>query len=195
MHPHTIMLLDKYDDKELLSLLLKGSEDAFTAIYNRYWRKLIGLAFRHTKDRFLSEEIVQEVFLSLWRRKDTLQIDSMPAYLATAVKFSIFKHIYGEKRRSEILDGISLQSSIESIEEKIDAKFLQDYVNGVVESLPEKCRYVYLQSRNQGLTIREIARQMSIAEKTAEAHLTKALKFIRINLKEFIVLLILTKIR
>lgn len=195
MHPLVFMLLNKFDDNEILSLLLKGSEDAFTIIYNRYWRRLIGLAYSHTKDKFVAEEIVQEIFLSLWQRKDKIHITSLSAYLATAVKFAVFKHIYSQKRRGEILDQIPLQSSLEWIEEKIDAKFLQEYINGIVEILPEKCRYVYLQSRTKGLTIPEIARQMSIAEKTAEAHLTKALKFIRINLKEMLILIFVIKYR
>jgi RNA polymerase sigma-70 factor (family 1) len=189
------MLLKEFDDNELLSLLHKGSEDAFTSIYNLYWRRLIGLAYSHTKDKFVAEEIVQEVFLSLWQRKDKIQITSLSAYLATAVKFAVFKHIYSIKRRSEILDQLPLQSSLEWIEEKIDAKFLQEYINGIVEILPEKCRHVYLQSRTQDLTIPEIARQMSIAEKTAEAHLTKALKFIRMNLKEMLILVFVIKYR
>jgi RNA polymerase sigma-70 factor (family 1) len=189
------MLLNKFDDNEILSSLLKGSEDAFTVIYNRYWRRLIGLAYSYTKDKFVAEEIVQEVFLSLWQRKDKIQITSLSAYLATAVKFAVFKHLYSQKRRGEILNQIPLQSSLEWIEEKIDAKFLQEYINGIVEILPEKCRYVYLQSRTKGLTIPEIAQQMSISEKTAEAHLTKALKFIRINLKEMLILIFAIKYR
>jgi RNA polymerase sigma-70 factor (family 1) len=192
LHPAFFMLPEEYDDNELLNLLVEGDEQAFTVIYNRYWRRLIGLAYAHTKDKFLAEEIVQEVFLSLWRRKSSLHITSLPAYLGTAVKFAIFKHVYGEKRRSEILNKITFPSS-DSIESKINAKFLQEYVDGVVELLPEKCRFVYTQSRNQGLTIPEIAEKMAIAEKTVEAHLTKALKFIRFNLKELLILLFVIK--
>jgi RNA polymerase sigma-70 factor (family 1) len=180
-------------DIETLQLLVNGEDSAFTEIYNRYWRKLIALAYSHTKDKFLAEEIVQEVFLSLWNRKDTVKIESLSSYLATAIKFSVFKSVYNTNRRSKIIEKLSFHSSPDLPEEIVHAKFLQEYLNGIIEELPEKCRIVYLQSRQQGLSIKEIALEMSISEKTVEAHLTKALKVLRVSLKQFLIALFIMK--
>lgn len=180
----------KLCDKELLQLLVTGKEDAFTEIYNRYWKKLIALAYSHTKDKFTAEEVVQEVFLSLWNRKSVLQIETLNAYLATAVKFSIFKHIHSTARQSKLAEKILVKPLFDLPDETVSAKFLEEYINGIVEQLPEKCRIVYTYSRKQGLSIAEISTQMNIAEKTVEAHLTKALKVLRLNLKEILVLAI-----
>lgn len=188
-----MILYTKFTDSELLQFLVNGEEGAFTEIYNRYWKKLIALAYSHTRDKFLAEEIVQEVFLSLWNRKETINIQSISPYLGTAVKFSIFKYIYTRNRRESIIKSFISNSSADLPDELVQAKFMQEYINGIVEQLPEKCRMVYRNSREKGLSMKEIAREMSISEKTVEAHLSKALKVIRVNLKHFLMLLVLLR--
>ncbi|MCJ8209579.1 RNA polymerase sigma-70 factor [Mucilaginibacter sp. RS28] len=187
--------VNKLSDEEVLQQFICGDEGAFTEVYNRYWKPLLALAYRHTKDKFLSEEIVQEVFVSLWNRKDKVKINSLEGYLATAIKFSVFKHTFNTNRRERLLAGFSFNSSSALPEDILQAKFLEDYINGIVERLPEKCRYVYLKSRHEGLNIKEIAEEMSLSEKTVEAHLTKALKVLRLNLKEILVLVLFVKYR
>jgi RNA polymerase sigma-70 factor (ECF subfamily) len=171
-------------DNELIRLLITGRQDAFTEIYNRYWEKLFAIAYNLTKNQVQAEEITQEVFISLWDRKGDIQIDTLNGYLATAIKFSVFKHIGRQRRRLQIVKDHYSKWSVDDEEEKIYARFLKEYVEGIVEHLPEKCRLVFEYSRRDGLTIPEIAEKMSISPKTAEAHLTKALKTIRLNLKQ-----------
>jgi RNA polymerase sigma-70 factor (family 1) len=179
-------------DNELLQLLVARDENAFTEIYNRYWKKLIAIAYSHTKDKFAAEEIVQEVFLSVWTRREIIRIDSLKAYLATAVKFSVFKTVFNTNRRLKILAELAHTDTPLS-DEVVHAKFLQEYINGIVEQMPEKCRLVYKLSRNEGLSAKEIAAEMSISEKTVEAHLTKALKTLKLNLKSFLAIAVLLK--
>jgi len=172
-----------YTDDHLASLLELGDESAFTEIYNRYWNKLLAIAYNHTKDKSAAQEIVQEVFLSLWNKRTEVEIKSINNYLATAIKFTVFKSYYRYNKRQESFRA-KLNSPIYHLEEElIDAKFLQDYINGIVETLPQKCKMVFKLSREMGLTIPEIADAMEISTKTAEAHLTKALKVVRLNLK------------
>lgn len=171
-----------FSDQELLEELRLGNRVAFTELFNRYWKKLLAISYTYTKDRSSAEEIVQEVFIGLWNRKDQLNIKTLEPYLATAVKFSVFKSIHQQKRREE-LAMLNYQTELVALdEEKIHAKFLQEYIDGIVEQLPEKCRLVFKYSRNDGLSIPEIAAEMDIAEKTVEAHLTKALKTIKKDL-------------
>lgn len=180
------MLLKKFNEAQLVILLSTGSQAAFTEIYNRYWKKLLGIAFAHTKDKSAAEEILQEVFISLWNRRKVVQIHSLNNYLATAVKFSIFKQYQRSRRRREI-EQRNVELSGRTIiqgEAELDARFLQDYIDGIVEQLPTKCQLVFQYSRGAGLTIPEISKELDIAEKTVESHLTKALKVIRKNLQE-----------
>ncbi|MEO7216345.1 RNA polymerase sigma-70 factor [Mucilaginibacter sp.] len=180
-------------DIELLELFTTGNDGAFSEIYNRYWKKLIALSYSYTKDKFAAEEIVQEVFVSLWNRRGVLKVETLSSYLATAIKFSVFKSVYTKNRHEKLLEYMPGNSPAELPEDLVHAKFLEEYVNGLVEQLPEKCRLVYQYSRQKGFSPQEIADEMNIAKKTVEAHLTKALKMLRFNLKEMMVLLIVLK--
>jgi len=131
----------------------------------------------------LAEEIVQEIFVGLWTRRNKMPIESIDAYLATAVKFSVFKFFYRQRRRNQIENSNYNKDSSTLTEEQIEARFTQEYINGLVEQLPEKCKLVFKYSRNAGLSIPEISREMGIAEKTVESHLTKGLKMLRFNLR------------
>ncbi|WP_316839698.1 RNA polymerase sigma-70 factor [Pedobacter gandavensis] len=179
-----------FSDQELLEELRLGNRLAFTELFNRYWKKLLAVSYNYTKDHSAAEEIVQEVFIGLWNRRAILEIKILENYLATAVKFSIFKSIHQEKRRAELAI-LNYQTELVALdEEKIQAKFLQEYIDGIVEQLPEKCKLVFKYSRHEGLSIPEISKEMGIAEKTVEAHLTKALKTIRKDLNNSGILLI-----
>ncbi|WP_253187485.1 RNA polymerase sigma-70 factor [Mucilaginibacter polytrichastri] len=166
-----------------MSSLKTGNEAAIGEIYRRYWRKLLAIAFNHTKDKVAAEEIVQEVLIKLWDKRDQVKIDSLPNYLATATKFSVLTAIHRQKRRSDIALSVYGKTQHDFDDEKIYARFLQEYINGIVEKLPEKCRLVFKYSREEGRSIPQISVEMNIAEKTAEAHLTKALKVIRLSLR------------
>lgn len=169
-------------ERQLLLSLQQGDESAFTEIYTRYSRKLLATAFNYSRDPDLAEEIVQDIFLSLWERRSSLQIESLEAYLATAIKFAIFRQIYTQKKRIELAKTHYKIETIVLDEDKIYAKFLDEYIQGIVETLPKKCRIVFQYSRNMHLNNKEIAEKMNISEKTVESHMTKALKTIRNNL-------------
>ncbi|WP_291909041.1 RNA polymerase sigma-70 factor [Chitinophaga sp. CB10] len=162
--------------------LREGDNTAFTEIYNRYWKKLLAIAYHHSGDKTIAEEIVQEVFIGLWNRRQELYIDHVAAYLATAVRLAVFKQYAREKRRAEIKAAVTDPVLSSWDEEKIYSRFQQQYIQGIVEQLPEKCRLVFRLSREEGLSIPEIAQKLGIAEKTAEAHLTKALRELRVKL-------------
>ncbi|MDP9078898.1 MAG: RNA polymerase sigma-70 factor [Bacteroidota bacterium] len=174
---------NELSDEELIGLLRKDDHAAFTEIYNRYWNKLMAIAYNHTKDKSSAKEIVQELFVGLWNRKNALSIKSLNGYLATAVKFSVYKQIERERKHREIAQREYPQKAFTNDDHIVELKFLQEYINGQVELLPEKCRLVFNYSRVKGLSNAEIAKEMNISEKTVEGHLTKGLKKIQVNLK------------
>jgi len=193
------MRLINYSDHQLVDSLQQGNEAAIAEIYTRYWKKLLAIAYNHLKDKALAEEVVQEVLIKLWDRRAQLQIQSLPDYLATAVKYSVFRALHRQKRKEAITQTIfRIHDQYEFDEQRIYARFLQHYINGEVEKLPEKCQLVFKYSRQQGMSVVQIAQKLNIAEKTVETHLTKALKFIRISLRNagiflFSLLLLLVK--
>lgn len=171
-------------DEELAKSLIEGDEAAFAEIYERYWKTLLAIAYKHTKDKAAAENIVQDVFIALWDRRKAIQIRSISTYLATAVKFATFKSLYRARRHAEIEQESLVGRDIQLDEEHIDALFLQEYLNGIVEELPDKCRLVFRYSREKYLSNAEIAQSLSISEKAVEANLTRALKILRLNLRK-----------
>src|SRR5215216_4473595 len=90
-------------EDELLARLYTGDELAFTEIYNRYWEKLLAIGYYYMHDKQAAEDIVHDVLISLWSRKNELNIQSLNAYLGAAVKFAVFKAIARDKKRRELL--------------------------------------------------------------------------------------------
>ena len=181
---------NSYTDEQLAFSLKKGEQAAFTEIYNRYWRVMLAIAWNHSKDKAVSKDIVHTVFISLWERRDQIAIQNLPGFLAGAVKLSVYHHYQKEQRRSELARKNFEYETITKDEDKLDARFLQQYIDGMVEELPEKCRLVFRYSRQNGMKNAEIAAKMQISEKGVEANLTRALKIIRGGLKKYGVMLI-----
>lgn len=174
---------DIYSDPELITLLKEDDHVAFTEIYKRYWKKMLLIAWNHCRDKDTSKDIVHEVFICLWERRNAVEILNLAAFLATSVKFSIFKYYQKESRRTTLLGQNYQFDELSHDEDKLDALFLKEYIDGIVEEMPEKCRLVFRHSRDMGMKNAEIADKFQITEKGVEATLTRALKIIRTELK------------
>ncbi|MGF7232750.1 sigma factor-like helix-turn-helix DNA-binding protein [Arachidicoccus sp.] len=112
-----------------------------------------------------------------------VEIASLSAYLATAVKFSVFAFLQKELKRKNILQKITNAPVAYSDEAAIYARFFKTYIEEAVLLLPEKCRIVYRYSREQDLSVKEIAPEMQVAHKTGENHLFRALQTLRVILR------------
>ena len=157
-------------------------ENEFIDIYSRHHRQLQHVVFGFAKDRVMAEDIVQDVFMSVWERRGKMHIDSLPAYLTRSVKLAVFKSVAANKLHQKLIAQYYRPETIQWDEQVIYARFLEEYLSSVAEQLPEKCRMVFKYSRQQGLTIAEIAVIMSLSSKTVEAHLTRALRVLRLSL-------------
>ncbi len=173
-----------YNEKELLKQLAQGNESAFTTIYRSYWKPLYFLAHRHLRSAEAAEEIVQEVFLMLWKKRAELSIHSPALYLAAMTRYAVYRHITREKKHPILpaSQEASTQFGSEESINTIDHKLLFDMVAKLSDRLPEKCRMVFISNKLLDQPIQEIAEQMNISTRTAEAHLSKALKIMRSHL-------------
>jgi RNA polymerase sigma-70 factor (family 1) len=176
-------LVSTIPDARLAAALRRGSARAFTAIYEQYWEKLFAIAYHFCQNKETAEEVVQELFLSLWDKRAEVLIEDLGAYLATAVKYGVFKQLVRQKRREKLLDTHLHPVTVADETEQVEARFLAEYVAGIVEQLPQQCRVVYQLSRQDGLRVEEIAHVLQISPNTARNHLHKALKTIRQSLR------------
>ncbi|MDR7130928.1 RNA polymerase sigma-70 factor (ECF subfamily) [Algoriphagus sp. 4150] len=165
--------------EELTSI--KSKED-FERLYHLYATKMLSLAYTLVNERETAQEIVQEVFKSIWERKDKLKFTgSVSHYLIRAVKLESIDY-YRKKARVEKHMHCALENYCNSnrdTEEQIAFNELTSRLDYLVDRLPCQCREVYKLSREKGLSAKAIASTLLISEKTVESHLTKALKFIK----------------
>jgi RNA polymerase sigma-70 factor (ECF subfamily) len=170
-----------HNEQELLVRLKQGDESAFTALYSTYWKPLYFLAYKHLQSSQTAEEIVQEVFLTLWEKRAILTIHSPGMYLAAMIRYMVYRHIAREKKHpvQHPDQETSAQLMSEEASQTIDHKLLFDMVAKLSARLPEKCRMVFINNKLLDQPIQQIAEQMNISTRTAEAHLSKALKIMR----------------
>jgi RNA polymerase sigma-70 factor (family 1) len=183
------------NDDELTLLLKQGDDSAFTEIYNRYWKKLYFIAYKLLKDTYIAEEIVQDVFLTLWKKKETLSINSLTQYLAAMTRYAVYHHLAKDKQNQEQENALGILNAAGISEIDIDNKILLEIILKLSNKLPEKCRLVFQYNKLQDKSLADVAEQLNISQKTAEGHLTKALRLIRTNLgnsvSEFLLFLII----
>ncbi|WP_316819416.1 RNA polymerase sigma-70 factor [Pedobacter gandavensis] len=164
-------------------------EKTFFQLYECYWQKLYQIALKYLGDRFEAEEVVQELFTSIWQRKDTLvlQKDTLENYLVRSVRFKIARMYKDEIRKTGKINELKEQqvSFNNHTEKQVLYHFLKKDIETLVLLLPERCKDIYNLSRERGLNNKEIAIDLSISEKTVENQLTKALSFIRNGLKKY----------
>ena len=175
-------------DQELVDKL-RYSEAAFTEIYNRYWDKLLYVSALKLQNTPMAEEIVQEIFLDLWRRREQLSISvSLEAYLSVAVKYRIINAQLKIKREQDYLQG--QRERVFQTDKWLDEKELEKHFQLLISKLPEKCRITYLLSREAGLSLKEISLRMAVSQKAVEANLTRSLKILRLGLRKILSLML-----
>lgn len=175
-----------YHDEELLALLKQGDNAAFTAVYNRYWKVLYALAYNRLRDTQSAEDVVHDVLVSLWKNRETVEVEHLNAYLARATKYMVFHVIKRSQKFShdeQVMDNAELTMDHEDLEDRLHYKRLLELVNQEVELLPEKCRLVFKYSREDHLSVKEIAEKMNVSTSTVENQMNKALNTLRKNVR------------
>ncbi|HEY0668864.1 MAG TPA: RNA polymerase sigma-70 factor [Sphingobacteriaceae bacterium] len=174
----------KLTDQDLTGLLVSGDESAFTEIYTRYWRRLFTLAANKIHNLEEAEEIVQDIFISLWSRRQLLTVEkSLHGYLATAVKYRVITKLNRSFHAQKYAVSLNQEDLLDhSTEQWIEFEELRTRLNKLVSTLPEKCRLVYTLSKEEGHSQKKIATDLKISEKTVEAHLARAMRSLRAGL-------------
>jgi RNA polymerase sigma-19 factor, ECF subfamily len=168
-------------DRDLLERLRQGDTAAFDAIFRTWYGPLVGTAERMLRDRAVAEELVQDVMLELWRRRETLAADgSAQAYLFQATRNRVLNHLRHLKIEQRSEPEVRTEaSSTPHADAAVVQEELDVAVQRAVQSLPERCREVFELSRVHGLKYAEIAQTLGISVKTVEAQMGKALRMLR----------------
>lgn len=178
-------------DDELLHLINNDDKAAFEKIYNKYWSKLYLSAYNLLRDRYAAEDIVQEVLVQLWMKRNTVVIESLNAYLYTAVRFQVFNVIRSGKVREGLFMEIEQLSVAHVAEDNLHEKYIINKMNEEIAELPERCREIFTMSRKEHLSTKEIAERLGIAPKTVENQLTIAIRRLRSSMEHVLFWLII----
>lgn len=168
--------------KELTLLNCNLDETTFEIIYRTYWVRLYQFAESKTHDQDAAEEIVQDLFVSLWERRDELQVSNIPSYLFSSVRYKVIDFY---KQR--------LFSDLTAVKETIVPDYpifleeLEDQLHQGLGQLPYKTQQIFTLNRFEGLTTDEIALELNLPKRTVEYHITQALKHLRFIVKSAII--------
>ncbi|WP_234735771.1 RNA polymerase sigma-70 factor [Tellurirhabdus bombi] len=182
-----------WDDLQLLDALANDDRLALSELYNRYWYALFRVAYQKANSREVAEELVQDLFVGLWQKRATLRVRQVEHYLFSAIKYSVIDFIRTQlvhEKFREYEYAFGLTSDMQT-----DNQLAYNDLVGSIETelikLPSKTQEVFRLSRFDGLSIPSIAQTLNLSEKTVEYHLSKALKTLRLQLQDFVFLLLL----
>ena len=175
------------DDIELVERLQKGDVEAFDLIYEKYSGKLYAFGLKYLKSTEEAEELVQSVFLKLWENYKILKKElSFKSYLFTIAYNDICKLFRKRNYRQKFIDDTLYENSQFSseIEEGIDYQSVLEQVEQIVNKLPEKQKTIFLKSRQEGKSTKEIAEEVGLSPGTVDNYISESLKFIRSRLRK-----------
>jgi len=180
---------EKLSDEELSVLLSQEVTAAFHEIFNRYWTQLYTTAYKRVRSKETAEEIVQDLFTSLWVKRKEIRIHkSLAGYLFTSIRYLVLNHMEKEAVRKNYKNSLHVVNPVyqNPTEETVLLNDLARKIDKEIDLLPVKCRSVFELSRKEYKTNKEIAAMLGISEKTVENHLTKAITRLRLNLNDVI---------
>ncbi|WDF70306.1 RNA polymerase sigma-70 factor [Sphingobacterium oryzagri] len=190
------MNLAERSDEELLLLCQQGSRAAFAQLYDRYWLNLIKKALHKLERQEDAEEVVQTLFINLWRRRDNIQLRaSFRTYLYTALRYEILQFIDTWIKRSAYVElddaAVGLLPLDETDMGRMEVKELESNINEIINGLPEKCRLIFKMSRDEGMSAKQIAHELDISHRTVETQISKAVGIIKKTIQRFNILFFL----
>lgn len=178
--------LSQLPDQELLKAFQEGSGQAFEEIHNRYFKRLFVHAFKMLADEEAAQDIVQEVFINFWSKKESLQIQkSLAAYLYGSVRNRVLNAIEQRNVYQHHLDSLGRfleEAGEESVDQAAEQEAFQRVFQTEIDNLPPKMREVFELRRNDELSYNEIADRLSISDKTVKKQINNAIKILKSRL-------------
>ena len=177
-------MVDSTDEKRLLAELGAGSFQAFEKLYHRYSGKLYNFI---AGNRYMAEEVVQSTFIRIWEVRGTVDPESsFISFLCTIAK-NLLMNMYQRQTVEFVYNEYLMKSGVDRdfrTEEGIDLHFLHEYIDSLADKLPEQRKKIFILSKRQHYTNKEIAEQLGISESTVATQLSLAVKFMRTQLMQ-----------
>ncbi len=179
-----------YDDEYLFVLLKEGDEKAFTELYDRYWKKLLVRANILLRSQEDAEELVHDIFVKLWNKREKLHIlNSFKTYVAAMLQYGCFRVLAKRRqhRRNEMTGEVPEPADL-STQQWLDFEDLREELEIAVSRLPERCKLIFRLSREDELSDKEIAQELQLSVHTVRTQMHRALQKLKtaINIFSFL---------
>ena len=176
------------DSKLLINRLKRGEEAAYELLFREYYQILTVFANKYVNDIEVAKEIVQDLFVHLYDKRDRLDINSsLKSYLFRSAHNRSINFINAQKIRYKYAEHVNKTTSLEdnSLEHEVNKTELEHALYKAIDELPPKCQAIFKMNRFEGLSNSEIADKLSLSKRTIETQISKALKILRIKLKPY----------
>ncbi len=194
LYLHTLtytVLLMAIDTRLLINQIAENnSQQAFEKLYHAYFRKCYSFAFYFTKSTHLAEEVISDVFLSLWQNRELLlAIEDFASYLYISVRNQALLYLKQAEKRNQI----SIETFIldvfreeENPESRLLEKELTNIASQAINSLPEKCRIIYLMVKEEKMSYKQVADILQLSERTVNSQMTIAVKKLGLAINNYL---------
>jgi len=177
------------EDKKLLDGLMRGEESAYEELFMTFYAQLVVFAQKLLGDEDLSREMVQDVFVMFYEKREVLNIHtSLKSHLYQTVRNRCLNEIKRNQIRRDHHSGIFIEKKNEEayFDDKMQETELEAKIFSIVESLPKQCKRIFEMSRYEGISNQEIADKLDLSKRTIETQISKALKILRNGLKDYV---------
>jgi RNA polymerase sigma-70 factor (ECF subfamily) len=174
-----------HSDPELIAQWQQGNELAFKALYEKYAFYLVNRIAGKVRDIDVAKDLVQDLMMQVYLNKDRLEIHTtFKGYLLAALRNRLFNYKRDVLRKEQrLLTATIGDLGVDAVTETVDHKDVLQQIQQIIAKLPDQCRQVFLLRREGNLTNQQVADKLGISVKTVEAHMSKALKFLKANLE------------
>lgn len=181
-------------DELLFQYVKSGDKSAFDELYHRHWMSLYDAAYKRLNNKEQAEDIVQEIFIRLWVRRQELVIDKVAAYLHTAVRYKVLSYFTRHKEASSFYEPFeTMLMETDTPEQHLMAKELLELVYDYAETLSDRKKQIFLLHIKNKLSTKEIAEVLGITQKSVQNQLGPTLQGLRKSLIPLILAIIATR--
>lgn len=173
-------------EQDLIKLFKKDSDKAVRAMFEQYYESVCIRINRMIRNKAQTEDLAQELFLDIWRKRNDIQFTgSLKGYLSTAARNKTLNWIKSSKQYDfDSIQEFEQESGDQGAQQLMELEEMRDQIDSAINLLPKKCKLVFILSRFEQLSYKEIAENLDISPKTVENQISKALKLLRIALKK-----------
>lgn len=189
------MLSPDPNDHHLTERFLKGDRKAFEEIFDAYWYPLYKNAYDAIRSREEAEEIIQDLFASLWQKRESLRINNLSNYLFVAVRRRIIDRSRSKLTHAKYWDYCKAHIPVQekTTEDMVSFNELNERLEEVISKLPQKSQLIFRLNKLEGHSVSEISKFLQLSERAIEYHLTRSIRELRLHLKNFLALLIIIR--